>query len=130
MGETHALSTYLPIYGIYSPSGLWPLFRFLNLYTVGRTPCTRNQPVTRPLPTHRTTQTQNKHKQKSMLRVGFELTIPVFEQAKTVHALDREATVIGRNACKVLESKLFYNQRSEQRMILKQSTVRKVNFQQ
>jgi hypothetical protein len=27
--------------------------------------------------------------------VGFELTIPVFELAKTVHALDRAATVIG-----------------------------------
>jgi hypothetical protein len=28
-----------------------------------------------------------------MLRVGFESTIPVFEQAKMVHALDRAATV-------------------------------------
>jgi hypothetical protein len=30
-----------------------------------------------------------------MLGVGFESTIPVFERAKTVHALDRAATVIG-----------------------------------
>jgi hypothetical protein len=30
-----------------------------------------------------------------MSRVGFELTIPVFERAKTVHASDRAATVIG-----------------------------------
>jgi hypothetical protein len=30
-----------------------------------------------------------------MLGVGFEPTIPVFERAKTVHALDRAATVIG-----------------------------------
>jgi hypothetical protein len=30
-----------------------------------------------------------------MPRVGFESTIPVFERAKTVHALDREATVSG-----------------------------------
>jgi hypothetical protein len=30
-----------------------------------------------------------------MLRVGFELTIPVFERAKTVHDLDRAATLIG-----------------------------------
>jgi hypothetical protein len=30
-----------------------------------------------------------------MLRVGFEPTTPVFEQAKMVHALDRAATVIG-----------------------------------
>jgi hypothetical protein len=27
--------------------------------------------------------------------VGFEPTIPVFERTKTVHALDRAATVIG-----------------------------------
>jgi hypothetical protein len=31
-----------------------------------------------------------------MPRVGFELTFPVFKRAKTFHALDREATVIGQ----------------------------------
>jgi hypothetical protein len=30
-----------------------------------------------------------------MPRVGFEPTIPVFERAKTVHALDRAVTVVG-----------------------------------
>jgi hypothetical protein len=30
-----------------------------------------------------------------MSLVGFEPTTPVFERAKTVHALDRAATVIG-----------------------------------
>jgi hypothetical protein len=30
-----------------------------------------------------------------MSRVGFEPTVSVFEWAKTVHALDRAATVIG-----------------------------------
>jgi hypothetical protein len=35
-------------------------FTFLILYTVGRTPCTEDQPVARPLSTHRTTQAQNK----------------------------------------------------------------------
>jgi hypothetical protein len=30
-----------------------------------------------------------------MPRVGFESKIPVFERAKTVHALDRAAIVIG-----------------------------------
>jgi hypothetical protein len=30
-----------------------------------------------------------------MPRVGFEPTIPVFERAKNVHAVDRAATVIG-----------------------------------
>jgi hypothetical protein len=34
-----------------------------------------------------------------MPRVGFKPTIPVFEWAKTVHALDRVATVISQDAC-------------------------------
>jgi hypothetical protein len=53
-----------------------------------------DHPVARPLPTHRTTQTRNKGTQTSMPQVGFEPTIPVFEWAKTVHALDSAATVI------------------------------------
>jgi hypothetical protein len=40
--------------------GPWPIFQFRNVYTVGRTPWTGDQPVTRPLPTHTTTQTQFK----------------------------------------------------------------------
>jgi hypothetical protein len=32
-----------------------------------------------------------------MPRVGFEPTIPAFERAKTVHASDRAATVIGND---------------------------------
>jgi hypothetical protein len=32
-----------------------------------------------------------------MRRVGFEPTIPVFERAKTVHALERATTVTGTN---------------------------------
>jgi hypothetical protein len=57
-----------------------------------------DQPVVRPLPIHRTIQTQNKHTQTSMPRVGFESTILASERAKTVHALDRSATVIGCDA--------------------------------
>jgi hypothetical protein len=53
--------------------------RFLNLYTVGRTPWR----VARPLPTHRTTQTQNKCTQTSKPRVGLEPTIPAFEQTNS-----------------------------------------------
>jgi hypothetical protein len=45
---------------------------------------------------HWTTQTQNRRTQTSMPWVGFEPTIPVFERAKTAHALDRAAAVIGR----------------------------------
>jgi hypothetical protein len=76
-------------------SGL--LFSFIILFTDHRTPWTSDQPVARPLPTHRTIQTQNKriHKETSMPRVGFEPRILASERAKTVHALDRSATVIG-----------------------------------
>jgi hypothetical protein len=41
--------------------GPWSLLQFRNLfYTDGKTPWTSDQPVLRPLPTHRTIQTQNK----------------------------------------------------------------------
>jgi hypothetical protein len=79
-------------------------FSFLILYTVGRTPWTGDQPVSRPLPMHRTTQTQNKRTETSMPPVGFEPTIPVFERVKTDHASDCVATVIGSetsNLCKI-----------------------------
>jgi hypothetical protein len=80
---------------LYSPLDLSRFFSFLILYTVGRTPWTGDQPVARPLPTHRTTQTQNKRTKTSMPQVGLEPTTPVFERSKTVHALDRAATMTG-----------------------------------
>jgi hypothetical protein len=93
---------YIPIYlSIYGCTvlllDLGRFFSFLILYTVGRTSWTGNQPVARPLPNHRTTQTQNKCTQTSILWVGFEPTIPAFERGKTVHTLDRSATVIGNS---------------------------------
>jgi hypothetical protein len=54
-----------------------------------------DQPVTRPLHARRTTHKHNKHTQTSMLQAGFEPTIPVFEQPKIFHTLDRPASVIG-----------------------------------
>jgi hypothetical protein len=50
-----------------------------------------DQPITRPLPAHRTAQTQNKYTQTSTL----EPMIPAFERAETFHALGHAATVIG-----------------------------------
>jgi hypothetical protein len=85
-----------------SPSGPRPIFQFLNLYTVGRTPWMGDKPVARPLPTHRTTQTQKKRTHTCMPRVGFESTILVFERAKTVHALDWAASVIGTKCLRPL----------------------------
>jgi hypothetical protein len=77
---------------LYSPCKSWLLFKFLNLYTVGRTPWMGDQPIARPILIHRT---HNKRTQTFMPQVGSELTIPVFERPKTVHALDRAASVIG-----------------------------------
>jgi hypothetical protein len=81
---------------LYSPFvGPCPLFSFLILHTVGRTPWARDHTAVRPLLTHRKTQTQNKYTHTSMPCVGFEPTIQAFVRAKTVHVLDRAATVIG-----------------------------------
>jgi hypothetical protein len=91
-----ASASDLSIYG--STVLFWTLATFSvswSFYTVSRTPSTGDQPVARPLPAHRSAQTQNKCTQTSMPQVGFDPTIPVFERAKTDHALDRAATVIG-----------------------------------
>jgi hypothetical protein len=74
-------------------------------FTDGRTPWTGDQLVARPLPKHRTTQTQkNPHThQTSMPWVGFEPTIPASERAKTVHALDRSPTVTGTGRIRSIE---------------------------
>jgi hypothetical protein len=66
--------------------GPWPLLQFRNHFT--QTPWTEDQPVTRPLPTHGTTQTQNKRTQTYLPRLGFESTTAVYEQAKIIRALD------------------------------------------
>jgi hypothetical protein len=54
-----------------------------------------DQPIAKPLPAQDNTNTEQTYTQTSMPRVGFEPTIPAFERAKTVYALDRVATVIG-----------------------------------
>jgi hypothetical protein len=46
---------------LYRPLDIGRFFSFLILYTASRTPWTGDHPIARPLPTHRTTQTQNKH---------------------------------------------------------------------
>jgi hypothetical protein len=70
------------------------LFSFLILYTVGRTPYMGDQPVARPLPTHRTTQTQNRRTQTSMPGVGFEPKVPVLQPAKTVHVIGQKGLML------------------------------------
>jgi hypothetical protein len=64
-------------------------FNYLIVSTANRAPWTRDQPIARPLPTQSTTQSQNKRTQTYVPLVTFEPTTPVFEQAKTVYALDQ-----------------------------------------
>jgi hypothetical protein len=52
--------------------------------------------IAKPLSTHRTAHTYNKGRQASMPLVGFEPTNPTLERRKTVHALDRVTTLIGK----------------------------------
>jgi hypothetical protein len=81
---------------LYSPLlGPGLFFSFVIVFTDCRIPWTSDQPVSKPLPTHRTAQTVKTHTQTSMPWVGFDPMIPAFERAKTVHALARSATVIG-----------------------------------
>jgi hypothetical protein len=58
------------------------IFSFLTLYTVGRTPWTGDQSVGRPLPTHRTTQTQNKRTQNIHALSGFRTHDPRFRMSE------------------------------------------------
>jgi hypothetical protein len=84
---------------LYRPLNLGRFFSYLILYTVGWIPWMGDHPVSR-----HTEQTQNKRTQTFMPRVGFETRNPVFEWAKTAHALDRAATVWTRS-----EHPLYFN---------------------
>jgi hypothetical protein len=75
----------------YSPCEPRQLFQFLNLYTVCRTLWTG---ITRPLPTHRKTQTQNKRIRTTMPWAGFETMNPLFEREKESSSLDLADIVI------------------------------------
>jgi hypothetical protein len=72
-------------------------FQFYDHFTDCRSPWTSDQFVARPLPKHRTTQTQNKHIHVPNIHAfcRFEPTIPASKRAKTVHASDPSATVTG-----------------------------------
>jgi hypothetical protein len=73
--------------------GPWLLFQFLKICTVVRTPRTGDRSIARPLPTHRTAHTQNKHTiQTSMHRVRIEPPLPVFLLVETVNAFDHTTT--------------------------------------
>jgi hypothetical protein len=64
---------------------------FLILYTVGGTPWTGDQPVARPLCTHRI----NTHNRDNNALNGIRTHDSSVRASKTVRALDPSATVIG-----------------------------------
>jgi hypothetical protein len=67
------------------------LLSFLDLVISGRTPWTGDQLVARPLPKHRTTQTQKNADTHltSMPKAGFEPAITASERSKTVRTSDK-----------------------------------------
>jgi hypothetical protein len=92
-------NSYLPTYPyiyLWLYSALFKLGRFLlsDFYKVGLLGW-RSARRKASICTKRRTQTKNKRTQTSMLRVGFERTIPVLERAKRARALDCAVTVIG-----------------------------------
>jgi hypothetical protein len=62
------------------------------LQTVDRTPWTGDQPIARSL---QEMQTEKERIYTAIPGMGFELTIPVFEWAKTLRKSERTATIIG-----------------------------------
>jgi hypothetical protein len=91
-----------------TPCGVEVVFSFEH-FTDRRTPWTSDQLVAGPLPKHRThTHTINRYiYQTSMPFVEFEPTIPAYERAKTVHALDRSAKVTCLNL-NMFENKILF----------------------
>jgi hypothetical protein len=75
--------------------GPWPLFQFFDLFTQSVGLLEQRITPWQGRYLHTGQHKQNKRTQTSLPQVGFELTNPVFEWAKTVYALDRAATVIG-----------------------------------
>jgi hypothetical protein len=65
----------------------------LIMYTIARTHWVGDQLAVRPLPTQDNANTEWTQT-NIMLRVGFEPTTPVFERAKTFHAVDPAAAVL------------------------------------
>jgi hypothetical protein len=88
----------------------------LIIFTDGISPWTGDQLVAKPLPKHKITKHRinaNTH-QAYMPYVRFEPTIQVSERAKTVHALDRSATVTGRNFLRSIIILAYHSQSLKQ----------------
>jgi hypothetical protein len=79
---------------LYSPLGPWFLvFSIIIICTDGRTLWTSDQFVARPLPKHRTTQTQNKHIPNIHAFCGIRTHDLSFQASEDGTFFDRSATV-------------------------------------
>jgi hypothetical protein len=79
---------------------------FMIIFTEGRTPWTSDQLFAKPLPNHRTTQSQNKHIYTPNIHalIGIRTYDPSL-RASTVHALDSSTTVI--SSANTVESRIY-----------------------
>jgi hypothetical protein len=83
------------LYSLLLGPGLFFSF-VIFFYTDGRTPWTSDQPVARPLPKHRTKQTQNKRTHRHpCLEWDSNPWSQRSSERRQIYALDRAATVIG-----------------------------------
>jgi hypothetical protein len=88
--------------------GRWPLFSFLILYAVGRTPWTGiSPPQGRYLHTGQHKHRINTHTDIHASSVIRAHDLSVFERAKAVPARDSSATVIGCSGSEKVKVKLF-----------------------
>jgi hypothetical protein len=77
------INILLYLYGSIALVRPWLVFWFIDtIYTVSINHWMKDQPLAKPLPANRNTQTQNKLTQTFMPQVVFEPTIPVIECAK------------------------------------------------
>jgi hypothetical protein len=74
--------------------GPWPLFQFLDLFTQSVRLLGRESSPSQGRYLHIEQHKHGKTHTDIMPQVGFEPMIPVLERTKTVHALDRAATVM------------------------------------
>jgi hypothetical protein len=72
------------------------------LYTVGRTPWTGISTSPERYYAQHSTDTECEHTQTSVPRAVFEPTTPAFEQAKTIHGLERGVTFIGEQTLRTI----------------------------
>jgi hypothetical protein len=86
-----SLSLFIILHSLLS---LGRFFSFLIICTVGMTPWTGDQPVARPLPTHRTTETQNKrtqdiHSSSGIRTHAHDLSVRAGEDDSCLRSRDR-----------------------------------------